>query len=86
MFRFTKKNRQSVLDKNEGFNAKTHYEGKNFRESRNYSINNGKLVVRSSGKTSWADSRFDETYTYSADDEETKRFLRKFRDYLKLDD
>ena len=82
--RFTKKNRQQVLDDNEGFSARTYYEAKNFEESRTYTIHNGKLNVKASGKTSWADSRYNDEYVYNADDDETKRFLRKYKDKLKV--
>ena len=84
--RFTKENRQQVLNDNEGFTTSTYFEAKNFRESRRYTISDGKLNVRASGKTSWSDSRYDNEYEYGADDEETKRFLRKYRDELKLNE
>ena len=84
--RFTKKNRQKVLNDNEGFSTSTSYRGRNFQADRTYSIADGKLSIRATGKTSWADSRFDDTNVYGADDEETKSFLRRFRDELNLDD
>lgn len=84
--RFTKSNRQKVLNDNEGFVTKTHNSQRNFTEDRTYTISDGELHVRARGKTSWADSRYDETYTYGPDDEETKRFLRNNRELLKLDD
>ena len=83
--RFTKENRQQVLNDNEGFTATTYYEGANFRESREYTITGGKLVVKASGKTSWSDSRYSDEYVYGPDDEETKRFLRKHKDELDLE-
>lgn len=83
--RFTKKNRQQTLDQNEGFQTTTHYSGKNFRETRDYTVEDGGLTIRSRGKTSWADSRFDETSRHDADDEVTKRFLRENRDQLNTD-
>ena len=83
--RSTKENRQHLLDSNEGFTVSTYYEGNNFRESREYTINGGKLEVKVSGKTSWADSRYSDEYVYGADDEETKRFLRKHKDELDLE-
>ena len=82
--RFTKDNRQQVLDGNEGFTADTYFEGRNYRESRTYTISGGTLIVKVSGKTSWADSHYSSEYIYGADDEETKRFLRKYRDELDL--
>jgi hypothetical protein len=84
--RFTKKNRQRILDDNEGFTMNTSYSGRNYSESRTYSIIDGVLQILVKGKTSWADSRFEDSYTYDADADETKRFLRKFRDMLKLNE
>ena len=83
--RFTKKNRQQLLDTNEGFTANTYYEGTNFRESRDYIINGGKLIVKANGKTSWAGSCYSDEYVYGSDDEQTKRFLRKYKDELDLE-
>lgn len=82
--RFTKNNRQEILDKNEGYRVDTYNSQKNFYEHRTYTISEGKLHVRAQGKTSWADSHYDEPYTYGADDEETKRFLRNNKGALKL--
>lgn len=84
--RFTKKNRQQVLNDNEGFSRTTSYSSRNFSEDRIYSIVDGLLHIRTIGKTSWADSRYDETNTYGADAEETKRFLRSFKNLLQLRD
>lgn len=83
--RFTKQNRQQVLDQNEGYKAETSYSGKNYIETRVYEIKDGGLNVRSKSKTSWADSRRTDTYRHSADSEETKRFLRNNRDDLNTD-
>ena len=82
--RFTKNNRQQVLDANENFTRNTYHSERNFEESRTYTVSGGQLHIRAKGKTSWADSRYDETYSYGADDEETKRFLRKYKDQLNL--
>lgn len=73
--RLTREVRQQLLDQNEGFELKTSYEGNNFREYRRYRITGGELLIRSSGKTSWADSRFDNEDI--ATDEQTRRFLRE---------
>lgn len=73
--RLTKDVRKKLLELNEGLIVKTDYSSRNFSESRVYKIENGKLLIRSVGKTSWADSRFDEWW--EADDEETHRFLYK---------
>lgn len=83
--RFTKKNRQQVLDQNEGFKTETSYSGKNFSETRVYEVKDGGLEVRSKSKTSWSDSRRADSYRYSADSEETKRFLRNNRADLNTD-
>ncbi|MFI8962081.1 hypothetical protein ACIGO8_08190 [Streptomyces sp. NPDC053493] len=75
--RLTAAVRQQLLDQNEGFERRTSFEGKNFTEYRTYRITGGQLHYRSSGKTSGADSRFDNTYV--ATDEETHRFLYKYK-------
>jgi hypothetical protein len=73
--RLTKKVRQQLLDKNEGFETSTHYSSKNFTVDTKYQIVDGELHIRETGKTSWADSRFDKEYV--ADEEQTRRFLRE---------
>ncbi|MGY0059074.1 hypothetical protein ACWY4P_21380 [Streptomyces sp. LZ34] len=81
--RLTQKVRQQLLDQNEGFETTTHYGDKNFREDRKYTISNGELHIRSKGKTSWADSRFDEECV--ANEDQTRRFLRKYLGALNTD-
>lgn len=81
--RLTKKVRDQLLAQNEGYEDTTHFSGKNFRETRHYTIADGELHVRSTGKTSWADSRFDNTFV--ADDDQTRRFLRDNLDSLDTD-
>lgn len=81
--RLTREVRQQLLDQNEGFELETSYEGKNFREYRRYRITGGELRIRSSGKTSWADSRFDNEDV--ATDEQTHRFLREHLAELNTD-
>lgn len=78
--RLTKAVRQQLLDDNDGFTTSTYYEGKNFREQREYSIEDGALHIRARGKTSWADGHFDDEWV--ADDKETHRFLYKHKDEL----
>jgi hypothetical protein len=73
MARLTKKVRQQLLDQNEGFTRRTYYEGRNSREERIYTISGGHLHIRAIGKTSWADSRYDDEWV--ASDEEAHRFL-----------
>lgn len=72
--RLTKNVRQQLLDQNDGYADQTYYQGNNFREQRDYEIRQGQLHIRSRGKTSWADSHFDEQIV--ADDQQTRRFLR----------
>lgn len=73
MARLTKAVRQKLLESNEGFTTRTYYEGRNSREERIYTISNGQLHIRAIGKTSWADSRYENEWI--ASDEEVHRFL-----------
>ena len=82
MFRFTKDNIAKTLKLNDGYETTTSYKGKNFRETNHYRIKDGKLFCRSTGKSSWADSHFDNSYECSI--ESTRRFLRERKDWLKL--
>lgn len=81
--RLTKSVREALLKLNEGFSISTSYTGKNFRESRSYLIRGGELIIRSVGKTSWADSRFDKEWV--ADAKEVHQFLYKFLGSLNTD-
>ena len=81
--RLTEKVLQQLLARNEGFEATTHFRGNNFRETRQYKISGGRLRFRSTGKTSWSDSRFDKEHL--ADLDQTRRFFRKFLASLKTD-
>jgi len=71
--RLTKAVRQKLLESNEGFTTRTYYEGRNSREERIYTISGGQLHIRAIGKTSWADSRYENEWV--ASDEEVHRFL-----------
>ena len=73
MVRLTRDVRQKILEQNEGFTTKTYYKGNNSSEQRVYTISGGVLRIRATGKTSWADSRYDDEWI--ASDEETHRFL-----------
>ncbi|WP_167149024.1 hypothetical protein [Actinomyces sp. ZJ308] len=84
MKRLTATVRQQLLDQNDGFSRKTYYEGNNFREECIYTISDGELHIRRIGKTSWADSRFDDETV--ADDEQTRRFLYKYKAELDWSD
>ena len=72
--RLTTNVRQHLLNQNEGYTTSTSYSGKNLTEDRTYEIQGGELHIRATGKTSRADSRYEEVSV--ADDEQTKRFLR----------
>jgi len=81
--RLTQSVRQQLLDQNEGFETTTHYSAKNITETRRYSISGGQLHIRSTGKTSWAASHFDDERV--ADEEEVRRFLRNHLNVLNTD-
>lgn len=81
--RLTKDVIAKILEMNEGFTQTTSYSSRNFKETRHYLIQGGKLLIRSVGKTSWADSRFDENLV--ADIDQTRRFIRNFLKLLKTD-
>lgn len=83
MARLTASVRQRIIEQNEGFTTRSYNEGKNFREERIYTISDGVLNIRAVGKTSWADSRFNDEWT--ASDEETHRFLYKHQSEMNLD-
>lgn len=81
--RLTKDVIQKLLDMNEGFSRTKSYSSRNFKCDYHYLIKGGKLLVREIGKTSWADSRFDDALV--ADIERTRRFLREYLPLLKKD-
>ena len=74
--RLTKDIVTKILLENEGMTRTTYYKSRNFRETRNYLVKGGKLLINAVGKTSWADSRFDEDSV--ADFDQARRFIRKF--------
>lgn len=73
--RLTESVRRQLLTQNESFEATTHFDSKNSTWTRRYRIEGGQLRYRETGKTSWADSRYDNEYV--ADDDQTRRFLRE---------
>ncbi|MEK5187219.1 hypothetical protein [Solibacillus sp. FSL W7-1324] len=81
--RLTKDMIQKLLELNEGFTKTTNFVGRNFKETNQYLIKGGKLLIRSTGKTSWADSHFDNNTI--ADIGQTRRFLRKVLEELKTE-
>ncbi len=81
--RLTKARQKQLLDQNDGFTKRTYYEGNNSREERIYKVSEGKLHIRASGKTSWADSHYNDEWV--ANDEETHRFLYRHKDEMNTD-
>lgn len=81
--RLTKAVVQKLLDMNEGFSKTKSYSSRNFKCDYHYLIDGGKLLIREVGKTSWADSRFDDVRV--ADIDQTRRFLREVLHLLKKD-
>ncbi len=73
MVRLTKAVREKLLEINEGFSTRTYSEGRNVEAERIYVISGGQLHIREIGKTSWADSRFDDEWI--ATEDEIHRFL-----------
>lgn len=71
--RLTKMVREQLLIQNEGFTTRTSCDLRNSECERIYTIEGGRLHIREIGKTSWADSRYDNEWY--ADDEEAHRFL-----------
>lgn len=71
-----------ILQMNEGYEDTTHYSSRNYRETNHYTIRDGKLHKHSQGKTSWSDSRFDDSTI--CDIEQVRRFLRPRLNSLKL--
>ena len=84
MARLTKDVVKRILGNNEGFTKTTYREGNNFKEQRWYTISGGELNIRKKGKTSWADSRYDDEWT--ATDEEAHRFVYKYKDELDIEE
>ena len=81
--RLTKTVIQKILDMNDGFSRSTSYSGKNYSADYSYLVKGGKLLIGRTDKTSWADSRSDTHGT--ADIDQTRRFIRKFIDFMKTD-
>lgn len=76
MIRLTKDVLAKVLKEHDGETKSTYYEGRNFVQQCVYKIKDGKMFVNRSGKTSWADSRFDDDEV--CDLETTRRILHKY--------
>ena len=74
---------EKILEQNEGFTTRKSYNLRNFKYQRIYTISCGQLKISEVGKTSWADSRYDDEWI--ADDKETHRFLYDNLGLLNLD-
>ncbi|MCP2033021.1 hypothetical protein L1279_000004 [Planomicrobium sp. HSC-17F08] len=81
--KYTKDVIQQLLDINEGFAKTKEFASRNLKETNYYLIKGGKLLIRSTGKTSWADSRYEKNTI--ADIDQTRRFLKKVIDELKTE-
>lgn len=81
--RYTKNVIQQLLDMNEGYTKTKNFVDRNLKETNHYLIKEGKLLIHSIGKTSWADSRYDNNTI--ADIDQTRRFLKKVIDELKTE-
>lgn len=66
--RLSKTVRQQLLDQNDGLSFQTHYESRNSRESRTYTVEDGKLLIRARGKGAFGGSQYDNTWTASPDE------------------
>lgn len=75
--RLTAPVREQILNQNDGVTFHTHYSGRNFTESRTYTVQDGQITVREEGKGPWGGDRYDKVRTLT--DEEAHRALR---DYL----
>lgn len=81
--RLTKDVISKILNQNNGFEKETSYSSRNLSVSNRYKIKDGKLYRRETGKTSWSDSRFDNSD--ECDIEQTRNFIKKFIDKLNLE-
>ena len=79
--RLTTAVREHLLSLNEGFTTSSSYDSRTQEYVRDYTIRGGQLIIREVGKTSWSDSGYDKTWT--ADKDETLRFLRNNLNILK---
>ncbi|WP_327002691.1 hypothetical protein OHA72_47560 [Dactylosporangium sp. NBC_01737] len=81
--RLTKQVIRQLLDQNEGFERSTHYRDRNNTNDRHYQIVSGELRIRETGRTSWADSHYDNEFV--ADEDQTRRFLKNYLGALNTD-
>lgn len=82
-FRFTKNTIPEVLRLNEGFDEQYYYSGKNASYTNRYKISDGKVFWKQSGKTSWADSRYENEWE-ELDDDRVHSFLYNHKNDLIL--
>jgi len=75
---------QKVLDQNDGARDSTHFKGTNSETFWNYKVVDGVLHIRSSGNTSWADSRW--ANEGEADVQQARNFIRRNEHSLNMED
>lgn len=80
--RLTKVVIQQILDQNDGFQKEVSFDSRNLRYTNHYRISGGQLYKRSVGKTSWADSHFDDEDICDVD--QTRRFIKKYLNKLNI--
>lgn len=76
MVRLTADKLKKVLEANEGVSVESYFSGNNVSQSRIYTIRDGNMYVKSSGKTSWSDSRYSDDEELCTP-EQTRRILHK---------
>lgn len=81
--RLTKNIREKILRQNKGFITQTSYDSRNRSYDRTYKVQDGKVHIKETGKTSWADSHYKKEWI--ADEEETHSFLYKNKEDMNLD-
>jgi hypothetical protein len=74
---------QKVLDQNDGARDRTHFKGANSETFWNYKVEDGVLHIRSSGNTSWADSRW--ANEGEADVQRARNFIRRNEHILNME-
>lgn len=84
MKRLTKSVVDGILSQNDGVEAVTNYNSRNFSETRYYKVEEGKLYYRAKGSTCWSDSKYDDDYTEASSDQ-ARRFIKRYDYKLNLD-
>ena len=74
--RLTKRVRQEVLNRNEGYRVEESYIGKNYKQVNTYFVKGGRLLIISKAKVSWSDKKI--VSRHLANDEQEKKFIKKY--------